>query len=89
MGREYLLDVSELDPPAPLQQALAALDTLAQGDYLRLLLKRDPVYLYPILLLQGFEHEKHAGTQAEYEILIWHKGDLEAWEAAHAAKPQG
>lgn len=89
MGRERLLDVSELDPPAPLQEALSALDSLAKGEYLRLLLRRDPVYLYPLLLMQGFEHEKRSGTQATYEILIWRKGDREAWQAAHAENSSG
>lgn len=89
MGRERLLDVSELDPPAPLQEALSALDSLAEGDYLRLLLKRDPVYLYPLLLLQGYEYEKHTVAHDSYEILIWHKGDREAWQAAHAGDSSG
>jgi hypothetical protein len=89
MGRERLLDVSELEAPAPLQAALSALDSLAAGDYLRLLLKRDPVYLYPLLLIQGFEYEARAGSQAIYEILIWHKDDLEAWQAAHVDKTSG
>lgn len=88
MGREVLLDLSELEPPAPLQQAIIALDSLTQGNYLRVLLKRDPVYLYPILLLQGFEHEKRV-TKAMFEILIWHKGDDEAWEASHTGQDTG
>lgn len=84
MGKEHLLDLSELEPPAPLQQAISALDSLAEGEYLRLLLKRDPVYLYPILLMQDFEYEKRVGKQVTIELLIWHKGDGEAWQAAHA-----
>ena len=84
MGKERLLDLSHLEPPTPLQQAISALDTLVEGEYLRLLLKRDPIYLYPILLMQGFEHESHALAEAVVEVLIWHKGDDEAWQAARA-----
>ncbi|MBI1424842.1 MAG: DUF2249 domain-containing protein [Gammaproteobacteria bacterium] len=84
MGREHLLDLSKLAPPEPLQQAVSALDALADGEYLRLLLNRDPIYLYPILVLQGFEHEKRAGTQSIFELLIWHKGDEKARQAALA-----
>ena len=84
MGREHLLDLSKLEPPEPLQQAVNALDALAEGEYLRLLLNRDPIYLYPILVLQGFEHEKRAGTQSTFELLIWHKNDDNARAAAFA-----
>jgi len=83
MGQEHFLDATELDAPAPLQAALAALESLPAGDYLRLLIKRDPIFLYPLLLLQGYEHETHSRSQENYEVLIWHKGDQDAERAVH------
>lgn len=83
MGQEHFLDATELEAPKPLQAALAALEGLPAGDYLRLVLKRDPIFLYPLLLMQGFEHEMHTHSQENYEVLIWHKGDREAEQAAH------
>ena len=49
MGTERILDVRGLEQPEPLLRALAALDTLGNGEYLRLLSDRDPVLLYPLL----------------------------------------
>ena len=83
MGQEHFLDATELEAPAPLQVALAALDSLPNGDYLRLLIKRDPIFLYPLLLVQGFEHKTHSRSQENYEVLIWRKGDQEAEQAVH------
>lgn len=83
MGRERLLDLSQLEPPAPLQMAIHALDTLEEGEYLRMLVKRDPIYLYPLLLLQGFEHETHVMDQSMYEVFIWRKGDIDARDTLH------
>jgi len=83
MGQEHFLDTTELEAPAPLQVALAALESLPAGDYLRLLIKRDPIFLYPLLLVQGFEHETLSRSQENYEILIWHKDDRDAEQAAH------
>ncbi len=82
MGQEHFLDATKLEAPAPLQVALAALESLPSGDYLRLLLKRDPIFLYPLLLVQGFEHETYIRSQENYEVLIWHKGDRDAEQSA-------
>jgi uncharacterized protein (DUF2249 family) len=83
MRNEHLLDVTQLEPPAPLQMALEAIESLPAGDYLRLLTQRDPVFLYPLLLMQDFVHETRSLTESGYEILIWRKGDEAAEQAAH------
>ena len=83
MEQEHFLDVTGLEAPEPLQIALAALESLPHGHYLRLLVRRDPIFLYPLLLMQGFEHETRSSSQEHYEVLIWHKGDQDAATAAH------
>ncbi|WP_172838775.1 DUF2249 domain-containing protein [Solemya velesiana gill symbiont] len=37
---ERLLDVSELEPCEPMEQTLQAVDTLEQGEYLRVIHRR-------------------------------------------------
>lgn len=85
MAEEHLLDMRDLTAPAPLQLALAALDSLPEGDYLRLRVSREPVLLYPLLLVQGFTHTTRSITQEDYEVLIWHANDTQAEQAARLA----
>ena len=58
MSAEQMLDVRGLEQPEPLLRALAVLEELAAGEYLRLLSHRDPVLLYPLLAQQGFAYER-------------------------------
>lgn len=74
MTGERLLDASGLEAPEPLQQALAAVDSLMPGEYLRLRIGRDPVLLYPLLTVQGFDYQRH-GTAQGFEVIIWRHGD--------------
>ena len=83
MGQEHVLDVTDLEMPGPLQAVLAAVDDLPAGDYVRLFIRRDPVLLYPLLHLQGFEYETKTLSAENYQVLIWHHGDVEARQAAH------
>lgn len=85
-----ILDVSGLEPPEPLQQALAAIDTLATGMCLCLLHRRDPLLLYPILEQQGFDHATHAIAHPDdhvpaYHIYIWSRNDADAEAVARRA----
>jgi hypothetical protein len=77
MDTEHILDVRGLEQPEPLLRALAALDALGNGGYLRLLSHRDPVLLYPLLAQQGFAC-KSVDRAAIVELLIWHKRDFTA-----------
>jgi len=82
MGTEHLLDVRNMELPEPLLHALAALETLSPGDYLRMLSHRDPVLLYPVLDSQGFRYRRQRGSGGIYEILIWRAGDTAAERSA-------
>lgn len=48
------LDVSELDAPEPMRQALQALSTLSHGQCLVIYHRKNPVPLYPKLIELGF-----------------------------------
>lgn len=67
-----LLDARELPPPEPMQQTLAALGTLAQGDELVLLLYREPFPLYSVLAREGFTHRTELAPDGTYSIHIRH-----------------
>ena len=84
MGKEHLLDARDMELPAPLLSALAELESLAAGDYLHMLSRRDPALLYPMLESQGFSYSRQRGPGDVYEILIWRAGDTVAEQAARA-----
>jgi uncharacterized protein (DUF2249 family) len=79
---ERVLDVSELAPPEPFERVLAALETLAEGEYLRMLHRREPLLLYLWLQEHGFEWRTQPGRTTEFEIVIWRGTDKSAREAA-------
>jgi TusA-related sulfurtransferase len=84
MGMEHLLDVRNMEQPEPLLRALAELESLTSGDYLRMLCHRDPVLLYPMLMSQGFSYRRQRDSAGIYEILVWHSGDAAAEQAARS-----
>ncbi len=65
------LDVRYLEPPEPLEQALAAIARLRPGEQLRVLLHREPFLLYAMLRERGFTHRTTQLADDNYEILIW------------------
>ncbi|MDD5180512.1 MAG: DUF2249 domain-containing protein [Gallionellaceae bacterium] len=65
------LDVRDLEPPEPLQQALAALAALKPGEQLRMLHHREPFPLYAILRERGFTYRTTQLADDNYEVLIW------------------
>lgn len=71
--REQLLDVRSLEPPEPLEHALQAATALEPGERLRMIHRREPCLLYPLLERQGFAHDTRAVAEDHYEILIWRK----------------
>lgn len=77
MVTEQFMDVSMLEAPEPLNKTMLALDDLTQGSYLRLHLSREPVLLYPMLNLQGFDYESRDVDGTKWELLIWKKGDMD------------
>lgn len=84
MAEEIRLDVSELEPPAPLVQSLAAVAQLQPGQYLHLYHRRTPCLLYENLAQRGCSSETRAGRQVACELFIWRDGDLLAESAARA-----
>ena len=83
---QRVLDVSELEAPEPLVQAIAALKSLQQGEFLRFCHRMKPCHLYRFLEENGFESDTRRGAAVECEVFIWHKGDADAaGEAARVA----
>ncbi|MCB1758177.1 MAG: DUF2249 domain-containing protein [Gammaproteobacteria bacterium] len=69
---EHLLDVSELEPCEPMERVLTALQTLQRGDSLKVMHRREPRLLYPILAEQGFRWSVQGGEGTQFVIRIWH-----------------
>lgn len=78
MDKEIVLDVHELQPPEPMQQALDALDKLMAGQYLKLIHRMQPFPLYEILSENGFRYKVTTGTISAFDIYIWRTKDQEA-----------
>ena len=68
--RERLLDVRELDPPEPFEQALAALLDLGPDERLRLRIHREPFPLYALLRREGYRVETLPDAAGHFDILI-------------------
>lgn len=82
---ERLLDVSDLEPPEPLIRALAVADGLGEGQYLRMLHRREPLLLFDSLEGKGFRFVMRAGHIAPCEVFVWRSGDEAAQAEAMAA----
>lgn len=83
MGSEHTLDMRDMELPEPLLRALPELESLLPGDYIRMLSRRDPLLLYPMLESQGFSYTRRRDSEGIYVILIWREGDVAAEQAAH------
>jgi len=75
---EHCLDVSDLEPCEPLERTLEAITQLKAGDYLRVLHRREPHLLYPLLKKGGFAWSTRSGETSRFEVLIWRQGDRSA-----------
>ena len=75
---EQKLDVSDLEPPEPMERILEAIETLQEGDYLYVTHRREPHMIYPILKNMGIDWATHPGGPAGYEFFLWRKGDEKA-----------
>jgi uncharacterized protein (DUF2249 family) len=71
---EHVIDVSDLEPPEPLERILDALADLPEGDYLRVLHHREPVPLYRMLQAMRYRWFTRESGEAGYEIFIWEAG---------------
>jgi len=79
---EILLDVRELAAPEPLQRVIAALETLAPGQYVRMLHRRDAHCLRQTLASLGFDHWVEQPEPGRFEFAIWRADDQDAALAA-------
>ncbi|MES9845435.1 MAG: DUF2249 domain-containing protein [Candidatus Sedimenticola sp. PURPLELP] len=82
---ERLLDVSELEPCEPLEQTLHAVASLQPGEYLRVIHRREPNLLYPMIEKSGHGWLCREGGPAGYEIFIWHQDDPVSTNEANRA----
>ncbi|MCW8906387.1 MAG: DUF2249 domain-containing protein [Sedimenticola sp.] len=83
---EKKLDVSMLEPCEPLEQTLAAVQRLETGDYLRVIHRREPHMLYPLLEKGGFKWRCRETQPGRYEICIWKQDDSVARAAIDAER---
>ena len=67
------IDGRHLFPPAPLQRTLEALDELAPGEEIRLLLNMRPHPLYRMLKRSGFAWREVRLDNGSLEIHIFHR----------------
>lgn len=67
---ERQVDARWLPPPEPMERVLAALDALAPGDHIRLLIHREPYPLYDLLRVWGYRHSTKVCDDGSYEIVI-------------------
>ena len=76
---EVTIDVSELQPPEPMEIVLEQLDKIKAGQYIRMIHRMQPHPLYNILMDNGFRY-KVDETQGLINIYIWKGTDKEAEE---------
>ena len=72
---EHVLDARDLEPPEPLERALQVSASLGPGEYLRMLLHREPFPLYPLLDQRGFCWHTVCQDENRYNIYVWRRGD--------------
>jgi uncharacterized protein (DUF2249 family) len=65
------IDVRGLEPPEPLERILALLDSLGEGDSLRVKIDCRPIPLYRLLQRNGYPYKEHPGSDSLYEITIY------------------
>ena len=70
MPEPRVIDGRGLQPPEPLELALAELATLAPGGELVLLLHSEPLPLYSILDQNGYRHRSERRADGTNEIRI-------------------
>ncbi len=85
MEQERVLNVSELEPPGPMEKVMEAVEMLIPGHYLRILHNREPFPLYTLLDEYGYRHCICEGRKTLFEIFIWQKNDSIAKEAVDTA----
>jgi len=70
MPEPRVIDGRDMEPPEPLELAVAALATLAPGEELVMLLRCEPLPLYAILERNGFGYRSKRRPDGSNEIRI-------------------
>lgn len=65
------LDVSELEPPEPMEQIFARLPLLQPGQLLRVRHRREPHPIYPMLARAGYRHCCVQKGPEVFLIYVW------------------
>jgi len=78
------LDVSNLEPCEPMERILLGAENLKTGDWLRVVHRREPNPLFPLLQKRGFEWIMQTLGDDGVVLRIWLQGDGAAREAAGA-----
>lgn len=65
------IDVSELEPPEPMERIFATLRQLQDRQLLRVRHRREPFPIYPMLAQGGYEHCCIEVGSESYLIYIW------------------
>ncbi len=82
MSQQINLNVSDLEPPEPMQVILNALAFLNKGEFLAVKHRRKPEPLFSIIQEQGFSWKHHEFKADHHYILIWKTEDLTAQNQA-------
>ena len=69
-GVNNIIDGRDMQPPEPMERALEALDTLADGDELVLLLYCQPQPLFNVLRKNGYTWQETVQDDGTHEISI-------------------
>ena len=67
------IDVRELEPPEPLQRVLEVSSSLPKDHYIKMIHRREPVLLFPILKKQHLQYSIEEIDEI-FNIYIWHEG---------------
>ncbi len=65
------LDVSDLEPCEPLQRIRCAALALKSGESLRVIHRREPMLLYPVLEKAGLRWRTLERREGRFEMLVW------------------
>ncbi len=79
---KHYLDVSQLEPPEPMERILGEVKTLHVGHFLHIFHWREPFPLYSLLESMNLCWLTDADDQGMYHIVIWQNDDSMARKAA-------
>ncbi len=74
--KAIVLDVRQLSHPEPFEMAMKALEERGEGEYIKMVHRREPFPLYEVVEKKGLHHETLQTGDALYEIYIWEGSNL-------------